>query len=1112
MNSALRRTSGDEASLAAFRTVDFDWAARLQDVWRDPPCDVSGLHTTFRRDFSLTLAEMASSAESGETASPLGWVLVGRGGSGKTHLMGRVRSEAARQNAGFVLVDMTDVRDFWEILMMGFLNSLQQEYAEGRYQHVVLLEKFVDRVGADEAAGAAILALTERKSTNPRGDVNKVLSALARRHPRQTHKFADTLRALICLNLDDFELANAGLARLQGQELDDELHRSLGFQSRRQTPKNIVEALSWFMSLSGPSVVVFDQLDSIVNQHSQYGDDPSEEQNVSWEIIQGIGGGLGALPDVLSNTLCIVSCVESTWDLLRSRILGTSIDRYQEPYRLSPPADSELYEALIRGRLAPAYEKKDFTPPFPTWPFAREAIARLANVSFREVLKMCDAHRRRCHDAGAASELSEFGHKRRVVESEESNDGFAELDRLLETYSREASPIALLDEKHEDERLAPLYQAALRCLVHEHEERLPDGVDAVVERQFAGGRSTRPLHARLRFVFHDELGREEHYCVRALQRTHATAYQNRLKAATTQSGIDKALKFRHLVLIRSGDPPNGKVSRELTTKFHTDGGRFHRPDEQELRTLYALRKLEEENDPNFTSWLAARRPVTRLNLDEALAPGSPFSRKSAVEPPATDVPDPQRQDNPRKPAARKVLDPSPPEPPVANNAKVSRPDVESPVASDGPLLPLGNRIIMADRTGELVTLPLHMLTKHTMILGGSGSGKSVTVRRIVEEAALAGVPSIVVDCAQDMALFDEKWEQPQEHWREGDAERARRFHELVEQIVWTPGALSSGNPLCLRPLPDLSAVRNDREELHDAVMMISDGLRNIVAPGNSQKSQHKEGVLINSLKFFATEFPQTGLGGYVDMLSDLPAEAGVGIDDDKKLAAEMAASLKVEQVKNPLLGEEGSPLDPLVLFGDDAPRETVRVSVISLVKLAGDSAPKSFLNQLAMQLFAWIKENPKPPGNRFLRGLLVIDEARDFVPSRRTTVCKESMVRLAAQARKYRLGLVFATQHPKDVDTKIVGNCATHFYGLNNSPASLDTLRDLMAQKGGSGDDIPKLKTGQFYVHNADAWQQKPPTKIKVPMSLSLSPTNPLEESQILEKAERSRTRLERDD
>jgi len=113
-------------------------------------------------------------------------------------------------------------------------------------------------------------------------------------------------------------------------------------------------------------------------------------------------------------------------------------------------------------------------------------------------------------------------------------------------------------------------------------------------------------------------------------------------------------------------------------------------------------------------------------------------------------------------------------------------------------------------------------------------------------------------------------------------------------------------------------------------------------------------------------------------------------------------------------------------------------------------------------------------------------------------------MRLAAQARKYRLGLVFATQHPKDIETKIVGNCATHLYGLNNSPASLATLQDLMKQRGASGDDIPKLKPGQFYIYNVDAGH-KAPIKIQIPISLSYSPKNPLEENEIMAKAEKCR-------
>ena len=116
-------------------------------------------------------------------------------------------------------------------------------------------------------------------------------------------------------------------------------------------------------------------------------------------------------------------------------------------------------------------------------------------------------------------------------------------------------------------------------------------------------------------------------------------------------------------------------------------------------------------------------------------------------------------------------------------------------------------------------------------------------------------------------------------------------------------------------------------------------------------------------------------------------------------------------------------------------------------------------------------------------------------------------MRLTAQARKYHLGLVFATQHPKDIEAKIVENCATHLYGLGNSPASLAKLQDLMAKKGGSGRDIPKLQAGQFYFHHTDS-QHDAPLKIQVPMSLSYSPASPMEESEILHKASASCRRL----
>jgi len=144
----------------------------------------------------------------------------------------------------------------------------------------------------------------------------------------------------------------------------------------------------------------------------------------------------------------------------------------------------------------------------------------------------------------------------------------------------------------------------------------------------------------------------------------------------------------------------------------------------------------------------------------------------------------------------------------------------------------------------------------------------------------------------------------------------------------------------------------------------------------------------------------------------------------------------------------------------------------------------------------------KHPAKDGLGGLLVIDEAKDFVPSGRSSPCLQSMLRLVAQARKYGLGLVFATQEPKSIDHRIIANCSTHAYGKVGSPAALAVVQEQLAQRGGSGNDVPRLKTGQFYFHSEGL---NHPIRIQSRLCLSHHPSAPLDEAQVLERARRSR-------
>ena len=214
-----------------------------------------------------------------------------------------------------------------------------------------------------------------------------------------------------------------------------------------------------------------------------------------------------------------------------------------------------------------------------------------------------------------------------------------QLDRLNREFNKHfagADPARLLEEKFEDERLAPLLQTSLECLLHERE--LPPNVDPSVDTEFTGGATTRPLHARLRLIFQKENDREEHYCVRALQLTNARAYQARLKAALTQAGIDRTLKFRRLTIVRTKPLPGGAETKKLTDKFSQSGGVFLHPTEEELRTIQAVNVMKATGDPDFEKWLKARQPISKLKLIREIVPSNLLFPDS----PSKGSPDPSR--------------------------------------------------------------------------------------------------------------------------------------------------------------------------------------------------------------------------------------------------------------------------------------------------------------------------------------------------------------------------------------------------------------------------------------------------------------------------------------
>jgi hypothetical protein len=805
--------------------------------------------------------------------------------------------------------------------------------------------------------------------------------------------------------------------------------------------------------------------------------------NRAQSIVQTLAGGLMDLHDVKRRAMTVVSCLEVTWPIIKAKTVAPASYRFQELPALPPIRSAAMVENLIGGRLAKAYESLRFIPQYPTWPFRPEAMESAIGLRPRAILIRCQEHRQRCMAAGEVVECfsldaAEFGSRPAPQPTDLESDYQRELKRAVIT--------GLLDEDA-NESAAISGLLVRTCEIFLGHLSLPDAIDGVVKPD--PNTKSPSLHARLSFEFRNEGDREQHYCFRYLGNANANAFQARLKAAMTASGIDTALKFRHLFILRRGDPPTGAKTKTLVDQFLRAGGKFVAPADDDLRAFVALRTMADTGLPGFEAWLLARKPLFDAALFQTAGLAPPAFLSARPPAPERASPGPAPASTASKPQPRSG--PAAARPPVPATPEATMSAAPWEAASAAPLvIPIGRRFERG-ALGDPVALAAELLPRHTAILAGSGSGKTVLLRRIVEEAALLEIPAIVLDVNNDLSRLGDPWPARPPEFSDEDAVRAAAYHASAEVVVWTPG-VSSGRPLSLNLLPDFAAIGGgeDSQTEDDRASAVEMALATLepYLGGTGQKATLKRGVLADALRLFARS--GGALDDLIGLLSELPEHASM-IGDAPKLAGEIANQLLAAVATNPLLKSSGPSLDPKRLFYGES--DKTRISVINLAGLASDSAKQSFVNQLQMALFTWIKPNPSPTGR-----LYVLDEAQNFAPSQVGTACKRSALSLAAQARKYGLGMIFATQLPKGIDNAIVSNCTTQVYGRMSAPATIQATQELMASKGGAAEDIGRLTRGEFYF-STEGFAR--PLKIRAPLCLSWHSPNPPTAAEVIEKA-----------
>jgi hypothetical protein len=1027
----------------ALAAIRFNVAEAPDHIWGDSPYHVDGLH----EEIEQKIRHGIDDADWSVGPSPLGLVLQGQKGVGKSHLLGWVRREVQQRNGYFFLIALNSGESFWSDTVDAVRSGLMRVNTDDETQLTGFLRRMCARVSTPENVTRAIIGETPLT-----GEALQVFMAGVRRlDPMIGRECGDTARALVLYGAQNAEASAVGQDFLSGKPAQDDHGRQTWSMRRDARPfHQIVQDVSALLALTGPSVIAVDQLDTLLAKATQDPSDPERHSEYGREVAL-IADGLMQLREKTRRTLSLVACIPVSWQRLRSKAIDSVPDRFVDSLVVGRITDGTRAKNLVEAWLRVAYEKPGFDPPHPTWPVAPEAFETWDEHTAREALKRIRSHAEACLH-GEIRELTSFDvEKQPVARRTEPVDHepafFAKFDQRFADLRADADIDRPLNEKTEDEIMPTLLSAALRAWITEI-----GNDDMEWEAEAQPGDQT--IHAGLTQIINEDLDVEEHWAFRAIAATHHLSALRRLRNARAAAAGRTAAEGKHLVLIRNINwSPGPKTQLELK-EFEQAGGEVHRIEEDDLRTFSALEEMLHTQSYELLEWLVARRPASRSILLGKILPQI--------------APGPVKQDATAEPPER-VTEP-----------------VDQTVQRSSTAITLGGA------GDDAVTIDLETLRKHVVIFAGSGSGKTVLMRRIVEECALRGVSAIVLDSNNDLARLGDEWPAPPAHWASGDEQLAKEYLASTDVVVWTPGR-ESGRPLTFQPLPDFEGVLDDPDEFTAAIgAAVATLVPHAKVNGTTPKASRGKAVLVEALKHYARSGAH-GLPGFVDLLSDLPD--GVSqLSSGHTIAADLAETLKAAMVNNPLLGGAGAPADPAVLL-TPAPGKRAKVSVISFIGLPSDEQRQAFVNQLQLAVFAWAKRNPA--GDRPLIGLLVMDEAQTIAPSSPMTASTYSTIMLASQARKYGLGLVLATQAPKGLHNQITGNATTQFFGLLNSPVQIAAAHDMARAKGSDVGDISQLKVGQFYA----ASEKFGFRLMRSPFCLSNHPPAPLRIEEVLDRA-----------
>ncbi|MBN1153559.1 DUF87 domain-containing protein [candidate division KSB1 bacterium] len=388
-------------------------------------------------------------------------------------------------------------------------------------------------------------------------------------------------------------------------------------------------------------------------------------------------------------------------------------------------------------------------------------------------------------------------------------------------------------------------------------------------------------------------------------------------------------------------------------------------------------------------------------------------------------------------------------------------------------------------TEELVLYDSKDLTTHAVCVGMTGSGKTGLCVSILEEAAIDGIPSIIIDPKGDMtnlalnfpdlkaddfkpwidenearkknlsleeyaAKQAESWGNGLKQWGQG-GDRIKKLQESADLCIYTPGS-SSGVPVSI--LKSFAAPPNeileDTDSFNDRVSSTVTSLLGLIGI-DADPIKDREHILLSSiLQHFWNKHQDLDLSSLIRAVQEPPITK-IGVFDiatfypqqDRFELAMALNNLLASPAFQSWVSGDALDIGSFLYTNEGKPR----ISIFYIAHLS-DAERMFFISLLLNQIQGWMRTQS---GTTSLRALLYFDEIFGYIPPVSNPPTKKPLLTLLKQARAFGLGVVLATQNPVDLDYKGLSNTGTWLIGRLQTERDRDRVLDgLLSASGDS--------------------------------------------------------------